>query len=549
MNIRVVFTLPLFYLMVACGGGGSSNNNETKEPTNNVVTAEGVFIDSPVEGLSFKSGSVEGVTDVNGTFTYEVGTEVTFSLGGIVIGSATGAAILSPLSLVADAADETDPTVVNIAAFLQTLDDDGDPENGITITSTQQAEASDLSINFQQSVFDFEFDADVQNVVSILTSITLAGPRALTSAEDALVHLRASLGIVVEEPVDEEEGEEGNEGGENEEESYGIITMSGEDTQNYGVSLDVESAVYGRDDLTGLVTSVVLTGRGITINSRDDIEPFEVVDANAGFVIVIGDTTLFDHVISMTIVDSSGEYKYVCDEFCSVVINTENQIVTFSNAVALNVDTGESLTMNGTVSWKFEEEVDETIAQEKWLENTHYKVISDKANEIKEVMEFFSFWCPHCFNFEPIIEDLKSKLPADVEFKKIHVNFMGFTSATIQDDTTKAMMVARELEKENELNQAIFSYIHESRSSITGMNDLKDLFVVNGVESAVFDEMITSIGVNSRLEMNNNIVEQYREFVSGVPNFIVNGKYQATFTSDMDQDDMIDLLIFLSNEK
>ena len=139
-------------------------------------------------------------------------------------------------------------------------------------------------------------------------------------------------------------------------------------------------------------------------------------------------------------------------------------------------------------------------AQEKWREDTHYKVISEQATEKKEVLEFFSFWCPHCFNFDPLVKNIKSKLADDVEFKKVHVNFMGFTSAAIQDDATKAMMVARELDKSEELNQAIFKYIHVSRSAITGMKDLKNIFVVNGVEPEDFDKMMSSFGVNSRLK-------------------------------------------------
>ena len=40
----------------------------------------------------------------------------------------------------------------------------------------------------------------------------------------------------------------------------------------------------------------------------------------------------------------------------------------------------------------------QACAQEKWREGTHYKVIAEQATEKKEVLEFFSFWCPHCFN-------------------------------------------------------------------------------------------------------------------------------------------------------
>jgi thiol:disulfide interchange protein DsbA len=191
----------------------------------------------------------------------------------------------------------------------------------------------------------------------------------------------------------------------------------------------------------------------------------------------------------------------------------------------------------------------QACAQEKWREGTHYKVITDQATEKKEVLEFFSFWCPHCFNFEPIVKNMKTKLAEDVEFKKVHVNFMGFTSTAIQDDATKAMMVARELKKADELNEAIFKYIHESRSAITGIKDLKNIFVVNGVEPEEFDKMISSFGVKSRLNMNNKTIQEYKKYVSSVPNFIVNGKYQATFTRDMNSDEMVDLIVFLSNKK
>ena len=191
----------------------------------------------------------------------------------------------------------------------------------------------------------------------------------------------------------------------------------------------------------------------------------------------------------------------------------------------------------------------QACSQEKWREGTHYNVIAEQTTEKKEVLEFFSFWCPHCFNFEPIVKTIKTKLADDVEFIKVHVNFMGFTSPDIQDEATKAMMVARELERGEELNNAIFRYIHVSRSSITGIKDLKNIFVVNGVESEEFDKMMSSFSVNSRLKMNNKSIETYRKYVSSVPNFIVNGKYQATITRDMNNEEIVDLIVFLSNKK
>ena len=126
---------------------------------------------------------------------------------------------------------------------------------------------------------------------------------------------------------------------------------------------------------------------------------------------------------------------------------------------------------------------------------------------------------------------------------------MGFASKQTQDNATRAMMVAKALKKSDVLNQAIFQYIHVARSSITDMKDLKNIFIVNGVEPEKFDKMASSFGVDSMLQMNNKAIQKYRKYLSSVPNFIVNGKFQATFTRDMNQADMVDLIVFLSNKK
>ncbi|WP_158972282.1 thiol:disulfide interchange protein DsbA/DsbL [Paraglaciecola sp. L3A3] len=191
----------------------------------------------------------------------------------------------------------------------------------------------------------------------------------------------------------------------------------------------------------------------------------------------------------------------------------------------------------------------QACAQEQWKEGEHYEVINDKATEKREIVEFFSFWCPHCFNFEPIVKNVKTKLDKDVSFTKVHVNFMGFTSAQIQDDATTAMLIGRALKKEDAMNQAIFKYIHVQKSSITGLKDLQNIFIVNGVEPADFDKMAKSFGVKSMVNKNNKTIAEYRRHVSSVPSFIVNGKFKATFTRDMTADDMADLLAWLTRQK
>ncbi|MCY7294714.1 thiol:disulfide interchange protein DsbA/DsbL [Alteromonas sp. a30] len=194
-------------------------------------------------------------------------------------------------------------------------------------------------------------------------------------------------------------------------------------------------------------------------------------------------------------------------------------------------------------------------AQELYQEGKHYTVISDKATEEPQVLEFFSYWCPHCYNFEPLVAQLEKKLEEEsaknhnVDFKKVHVNFMGFTKAEIQDEATKAMMIARALKREKQLNAAIFKYIHVQRAPVTGLADLRNVFAVNGVDSDKFDKLAKSFGVNSQLKLNNKTMQKYIKHLRGVPNFIINGKYQAKFTRDMSPDQMVDLLVWLTKQK
>lgn len=184
-----------------------------------------------------------------------------------------------------------------------------------------------------------------------------------------------------------------------------------------------------------------------------------------------------------------------------------------------------------------------------WEEDKHYKVISEEATEKPEILEFFSYWCPHCYNFEPLVAQIKQKMSDDVTFKKVHVNFMRFTSPEVQDEATKAMMIGRMLNKEDELNMAIFRNIHVQRAPVTGLKDLTNLFIVNGMDAEKVEKAAKSFSINSQLKKNNQLVSQYRRHVSGVPNFIVNGKYQAQFTRDMTSDDIVDLIVWLSEQK
>ncbi|MFC3121208.1 thiol:disulfide interchange protein DsbA/DsbL [Agaribacter flavus] len=185
-----------------------------------------------------------------------------------------------------------------------------------------------------------------------------------------------------------------------------------------------------------------------------------------------------------------------------------------------------------------------------WQEGTHYTVIAEKATSKPIVQEYFSFWCPACFNFEPLMKELKSNLDDGVKFDKIHVNFMPHTSQENQNAATKAMMIARQLKQADKLNEAIFNYIHVQNQgrNIKSIDDFKSLFVVNGVDKAAFEKLEKNFGVTSLFNRNNKELEKNRKHVTGVPNVIVNGKYQVKGGVNS-KEEYIELVNWLAKQK
>lgn len=121
---------------------------------NDDSTVNGVLLDSPVEGVTWTtSGGKSGSTDANGRFTCEAGQTVTFTIGGVTLGQAACSATVTPLEL-AGSTDLASAGVVNRLMFLQLLDEDDNPDNGIRIASGVVTAMQGKSLDFAAAGFD-----------------------------------------------------------------------------------------------------------------------------------------------------------------------------------------------------------------------------------------------------------------------------------------------------------------------------------------------------------------------------------------------------------
>jgi hypothetical protein len=183
--ILVASSLSAALVLGACGGGGGGDGNQGG--------GSGKFIDSAVEGLTYLSNGTSAKTDAAGTFNYGDAKEVTFKVGDVVLGKLSPKGIVTPVDLVSGATDENNDTVANIAKFLQSVDDDNNPSNGIKISAAVDAAAKGKTLNFAQTTAAFDADSSVQSVIAALTAATAAGTRSPVSTVNAKSHLKASL--------------------------------------------------------------------------------------------------------------------------------------------------------------------------------------------------------------------------------------------------------------------------------------------------------------------------------------------------------------------
>jgi len=167
-------------------GGGGGGGESPPAPQSSI----GVFTDSVVSGLSYQTATYSGITNASGEFNYLPGESITFSVGGVILGSCIAGPLVTPLSLVPTATGADDPVVTNIVRLLLTLDDDANPDTGINITSNTSTAAENITINFSNE--DFSIDS---GVISLLAD--LPGSPALVDISTAQTHFSATLNAQV----------------------------------------------------------------------------------------------------------------------------------------------------------------------------------------------------------------------------------------------------------------------------------------------------------------------------------------------------------------
>ena len=138
-----------------------------------------------------------------------------------------------------------------------------------------------------------------------------------------------------------------------------------------------------------------------------------------------------------------------------------------------------------------------------------------------EVLEMFFYGCPHCFKFQPVIEDWESLLPDYVELRRMPAVFRKSWVPL-----AKAYYVAEVLGVLDQTHKPLFEAIHVHNQKLNSKEALMEFFEQFGVTKETFSRTYDSFAVESMVR--NSTVMQERFGLEGVPAVVVNGKYRTS---------------------
>ena len=138
-----------------------------------------------------------------------------------------------------------------------------------------------------------------------------------------------------------------------------------------------------------------------------------------------------------------------------------------------------------------------------------------------EVVEFFWYGCPHCFDFEPVLADWVKKLPADVVVRRSPAIFPNnkWTPGARIYYTLEAMNLLDKFHSE------VFNAIHKERLRLEDEKVLFEWVAKKGIDTRQFTETWSSFGVQSQLQQARRTT--LAAGVTGVPSVMVHGRYLA----------------------
>lgn len=138
-----------------------------------------------------------------------------------------------------------------------------------------------------------------------------------------------------------------------------------------------------------------------------------------------------------------------------------------------------------------------------------------------EVLEFFWYRCPHCFQLEPGLNTWLKALPKDAQVRRV--------PAVFRDDWMPGAKIYYTLEQMNllgKLHHKVFDAYHLENINLNDPAVLGGWIAKQGVDRKKFEGIYNSFSTQSKATQGARLATTYG--ITGVPAFIIDGKYSTS---------------------
>ncbi len=149
------------------------------------------------------------------------------------------------------------------------------------------------------------------------------------------------------------------------------------------------------------------------------------------------------------------------------------------------------------------------------------------------VTQFFSYQCPHCYQFEKPFAAWSRQLPADVKSERAAV---AIGHATWQP-AALAFYALTALKAVPAIDDAFFGAIHRERKPLADETAIADWIATQGIDRAKFLNAYRSFSVQLQAKRADGLSRTIQ--LPSVPALLVDGSYLIPITDDGDFQDQL----------
>ena len=135
-----------------------------------------------------------------------------------------------------------------------------------------------------------------------------------------------------------------------------------------------------------------------------------------------------------------------------------------------------------------------------------------------EVLEFFNYACPHCYEFEPNLKTWLKNKPKSAEFRYVPAVF---NERMIP--LAKIYYVLEEAGLLEKLHDKVYDAIHQQQLNLTERAIMLKWVGEQGVDNKKFEATFDSFSVNNKVQRAAQMTRSYH--IPGTPYLIIGGRY------------------------